>query len=213
MQFSTAISLLKGRLSNYQSTVIEPTLKTEMNARQFMLEQEDFKPWFLLSESATTQTTALEERMEVPDDFIMEWEKGALEWKLTTESIWKPLEKDDYDYLRKVYTDVSGSPSGYDLAGKYFLLVPAPNVVYDLKMRYYAHQPENVNDTDENAWLKYAAEWLIAETGIVVANNYLSNDRAAQGFNAMRVEAKARIERLNTAREEANNERIMGDGV
>ena len=95
----------------------------------------------------------------------------------------------------------------------YFLLVPLPSEVYDLKMRYYAHQPENVNDTDENVWLKHAADWLISETGIVIANNYLSNDRAAQGFNAMRGEAKARIEKLNTAREEANNERVMGEGA
>ena len=46
---------------------------------------------------------------------------------------------------------------------------------------------------------------------MVVANNYLNNATAAQGFDAWRREAKSRIEKFNVAREEANRERMMGE--
>lgn len=213
MEFSEAVTLLKGRLSNFQSTAADAVIKSEMNAKQFALEQSDFKPWFLFTEKATAQNTALEERLPVPDDFIEEWEEGALYWKKTSESVYTPLGKDDYDYLIKTYTAASGTPKGYELAGDYFLIVPVPLEIYDWRMRYYAHQATNIDDGDENKWLKHAGEWLIAETGLVIANNYLNNDRAAKGFDVMRREAKARIEKLDTSRREANRERIQGEGV
>lgn len=211
MNFEDAISLLKGRLHNYQSTVIDDTLKAEMNAKQYEMEQEDFMPWFLLTESATAQSLLEDERLPVPQDFIQEWEEGCLAYKLPTEAKYSHLDKDDYDYLRHLYECADGRPRGYALAGEYFLLVPRPIIAYDWRMRYYAHQPLNVNPDDENMWLKHAANWLVAETGLVVANNYLNNATAAQGFDAWRQEAKSRIEKFNVAREEANRERMMGE--
>lgn len=211
MQFSVAISLLKGRLSNYQSIQIEQTLKDEMNNTQFFLEQEDFIPWFLLTESSTAQNTALEERLPVPNDFIMEWEEGALQWKKTTETVYQVVNKEDYDYLKKNFSQVDGTPKGYAEAGEYFLIVPPPTDVYDWKMRYFQHQPINVDDEDENVWLKHAGEWLISETGRVIAESYLNNKMATAAFVSASGRAKTRIEKLNVAKAEANRERMMGE--
>jgi len=147
----------------------------------------------------------------VPTDFLNEWEEGTLYWKLTTATKYTRLNKDDYDYLTDLYSTGTDGPRGYALAGDYFLIVPEPTVVYDWKMRYFAHQPINVADDDENKWLKYAANWLIAETGLVIATNYLNNDKAASAFEAWRREAKRRLEKFNIAREEANRERMMGE--
>ncbi len=212
MQFSNAVSIVKGRLSNYQSTVIDQAIKDEMNLTQRNLEQEDFQPWFLVTESATAQNSVGEERLSVPSDFLMEWEEGALQWKKTTDTLYTDLDKEDYDYLRENYYEgTNGTPKGYAEAGEYFLIVPPPLEVYDWKMRYYAHIAENVDDTDENVWLKHAAEWLISETGLVLAGSYLNNKLAIASFDAQRQRAKARIEKLTVAKAEANRERMMGE--
>ncbi len=215
MDFDTAVSLCKGRLSNFQSTLIDQTIKDEMNAAQFRLEQEplDPMPWFLLTESATIQNVAEEPRIALPSDFILEWEEGALEWKLTTAaaSAYKVVGKEDYDYLKKTYTDATGTPEGYSLAGLYFLIVPAPAAIYDWRMRYYAHQAINVNGTDENLWLKHAGEWLIAETGHFIAEAYLNNKNAMAFFDKQRIRQRDHIANLTLAMLEANRERMMGE--
>lgn len=210
MEFSNAISLLKGRLSNYQSTVIDQVCKDEMNQVQINLEQGDFQPWFLLTEGAEADNLVDDERLPVPADFIMEWEEGGLRYKATTATVWTELQKEDYDYLRVKYP-TADIPRGYAEAGLNFIIVPTPTVVYNWRMRYYAHQPANVGDTDENAWLKYASDWLINETGMIIANNYLGNKTATEGFVAMARSAKARLEKLTVAKLEANRERMMGE--
>lgn len=214
MLLSEAQAVLKGRLGNYSSTALDAAIITEMNlAQRDLMEQGKFKPWFLLTESSTAVNTVDEERLSVPLDFITEWEEGALKWKEQTESVYIDLEKDDYDFLRARYhrADTQGSPKGYALANDNFLIVPVPTKVYDWKMRYYAHQPPNLVPGDENAWLKNAASWLIAETGIIIANNYVRDKMAAQGFLAMKTEAMARLRDHDVGRAEANRERMMGE--
>ena len=211
MQLDDAVQMIKYRLGNFNSTAMDAAIIAEMNQVQSTtLEGGDFQPWFMLTESSSAQTTANEERLQVPENFIMEWEEGALWYKETTATAWKPLPKEDYDFLRGRYA-AEGAPKGYAEAGLYFLLVPQPILVYDVKMRYYANQPANVNGTDENVWLKYASDWLIAETGLIIANNYVHNKSAAEGFVVLAKSAKARIEKLNVAKQEANRERMMGE--
>jgi hypothetical protein len=207
---SSAQAIIKGRLGNFTSTSLDAPIITEMAQAQTVMEEGDFKPWFLLTESSTALNAINEERLPVPTDFIMEWEEGALSWKEQTATVWIDLTKEDYDFLRGRY-DPTGSPKGYALAGENFLIVPEPIAIYNWKMRYYAKQPANANPTDENVWLKYASDWLIAETGLIIANSYVRDKKAADQFAAQKSEAKARLEKHNVAKAEANRERMMGE--
>jgi len=210
MDLQSAQALIKGRLGNLSSTVLDAHIVSEMNAAQEKLEAGDFKPWFLLSERSTAISIASEERLPVPTDFILEWEEGCLSWKEQTATKYTLLVKEDYDFLVGRYS-VAGSPKGYALANDNFLIVPTPIAVYDWRMRYYAKQAKNLLPADENNWLKEASDWLIAETGLILANNYVRDKVAAQGFLAMRTEAKARLRDHDVARLEANRERMMGE--
>lgn len=212
MKTSEAVAIIKGRCSNYSSSTIDALIVTEMNARQKALEGGDFRPWFLLTESASTTNTASDERIPMPSDFIMEWEEGSMQYKLSTETEWSDLAKDDYDFLRERYGETAGAPKGYSEAGENFLIVPPPLYAYSWKMRYYAHQAANTLSPDsENNWLKYASDWLIAETGVIIASQYLNNKAAADAFSIQKSEAKARVEKLTVAKLEANRERMMGE--
>lgn len=211
MIVSAAQDLIKGRLGNFTSSALDTMILNEMNhAQQFILEGGDFHPWFLLTETSDALATADDERLPVPDDFIIEWEEGCLSWKETTASVYTCIEKDDYDFLQGRY-GLAGNPKGYSLAGDNFLIVPQPTQILNWRMRYFAKQPLSVNSGDENVWLKNAGDWLVAEAGLVMANNYVRDKVAAAGFLAMRTEARARLRDLDVAKAEANRERMMGE--
>lgn len=63
---------------------------------------------------------------------------------------------------------------------------------------------------NENAWLKYVPDLLIAKTGLIIAGEYLKDTDLVTLFGAQQERAVKRLANFETAREEANRSRRMG---
>lgn len=200
-----AVAIVKGRLARTNNSDITAYVVAEMKLQQSILEESEELPWFLLSETGTTTLTAGEERIQLPENFLLEWEDGAL-YVQETDGTWTPILKDDYDAIagRK-----SGEDFRYSLAGNYFRILPTVTANKTLKMIYYAADTALSTDV-ENNWLKYAADLMIARTGIAVAS-YVKDYEALTLFTQDDARATRRLMMKNEARKHVNRDYAMGD--
>jgi len=168
-------------------------------------------PWFLISEIVTSETTADEERLAVPSDFLREHDDGTL-WRFDSsadeEDQWINLPKSDYDELVKTYGSSTDKPLYYALIGDYFRLKPTPDAVYPIKMLYYAKDTV-LNSNIENDWLKYAPEVLQGEAGRRMALAFRDKG-AMEYFEDMRNEGILALTNATEARKHENQNYIMG---
>jgi hypothetical protein len=210
-----AVDLLMRRLGKRTYAPLKDVIISEMSfAQEEILEQSETLPWFLITEQATVSTVIGEERVVLPDDFLQEWDDGAL-YIIDTSGGRVELVRDDWDTIKHTYNTLAqDKPRFYDLVGENYLVRPIPNAVYALEMRYYAKGVSlagvygDVNNV-ENLWLKWAGALLIAHTGFLVASEYLQSDKLAAKFIAQIQGADARLMAMNTAMEETNKQRFM----
>lgn len=201
-----AVSVIAGRLGN--RTGAETKIIAEMKLRQAVLEHAPELPWFLLTRSSALATVANQQTVNTPADFLREFEDVGL-YVVDTDGKDQPLDKDDFEALqRSGLFETNGLPTNYDLIGNNFYLFPTPDIVYTLKSFYYAAALTLTSDI-ENAWLKYAPDLLIADTGIVVAR-FFRDPVAAQMFKEERSEAFDVMQRENISRKEAARSAVMG---
>lgn len=208
-----AVALVKGRLSNRKDADLDPLIVAEMKLAQIKLESALTLPWFLLSEMSETTTDIGDERVELPEDFLREPEEETALWRYDTDSSndkWKELSKDAYDKL-KVKHDETGAPLAYALVGNYFRLKPTPDKEYPIRMIYYKRDQSLDSGATENKWLKNTPDLLIAETGFVIASQYLKDQESALIFSEQLKEARTRYSSFWTAREQAGRSYTKGD--
>lgn len=204
-----AVTIIKGRLGRPSDTTIDTLIINEMKLAQTQAERDKVLPWFLLTEISDASATINEQRLKVPTDFLREFGEGAL-WHFddSADPTWTDLTKEEFDYLRQRYSTASGAPVSYALVGSYFRLFPTPDQAYTMKMLYYA-QDEVLSTDIENQWLKEAPGILISRTGGVIAR-YL-NHPSIVAFSADLLTAQNELVVQETARDEANRSRAMGD--
>lgn len=195
-------------------------------AQQTKLERAAFKPWFLLSENETTVTESFEERIPLPRGFLQEYEEGSL-WIRDydddrdglpgyTPPPYNEVKKVDYEQEGERF-QFDGRPRVYSIVHDYFTLSPRPNGNYQLKMRYYKAAPliadafSSAAGASSNVWLDLAPDWLIGETGAIIAGSYIKDAATAAEFKAQAENARAAIMVEHVARDEANRSRQMGD--
>lgn len=216
MNCSQALDLLMSRLGNRTQPSLRATCLLEMVlAQQTQLEGNEHLPWFLLSEELTTVTPSdgVERRVSLPTDFLREAEEQAL-LIVDSEGVEHEVVKDDYDVLiqKHGYDATSDLPLEYALSGNYVHLFPIPSVQRKLRLRCYIRDAVPQDSTSsENKWLKYAADLLIAEAGIVVASQHLQDPEMAATFAGMQQRARNRLFKAGVARDEANRMRSAGD--
>jgi hypothetical protein len=122
-------------------------------------------PWFLITEYACTNTVVDEERIEIPADFLREYEEGSLWIELNGK--WKEVFKSDLQDLSTFNWTIT-QDRYYSLNGKYFRMFPTPDAIYPIRMLYYAAEP--ILDTNiENQWTKYVPDLLFYWAGIYMA--------------------------------------------
>ena len=206
-----AITLIKQRLQRENDTAITARIQSEIIlAQEMRLEGNAWLPWFLLSENLTANTTASEERLPVPNNFLREAEEGAL-WRYDPDSSeipWVELTKDDYDFLLNKYPN-EDAPVAYALSNEYFRLKPTPDAVYTMRMKCYLRDDPLTSDI-ENKWLANAADWLIAEVSEKIARQHLRNIKLADSIKGEIIEAKNRVYVVHEARMHANRKYSMG---
>lgn len=205
------LDMVMQRLGNRTDATLRAALAVEMAAAQeFVLEQMDFVPWFLLSENTSTTTTATEPRLALPSDFIMEDEDGALIYE-TADGVKTLLPKDEFDYAIEYFADTAvGPPQAYALVGDYFYLFPTPDAAYTINLRYFAHDTAPTDTGTTNKWLSQAAMLLLAETGRVGASLYIQNQELAISFTEEYKRQKDLLWKKHEARMIVNRDIRMG---
>lgn len=215
-----AVDLLMARLGKRRDTTLKDSIIGEMVfVQETLLEGNATLLWFLLSSTTTVVTVADDESITLPSDFLQEWESGGL-YIQNTDGTEKELIRDDWDIIKSeanvVGSNLSGTakPTHYDLAGDSILLRAIPDAVYSIKFRFYARQTSLTGvygdaANIENNWLKHASDWLIAETGVIIAGQYLQSSKMVGVFQTQAQTALDRLIKKNTAFEESNKTRRM----
>lgn len=188
-----------------------------MKLAQDTLEKGLTKPWFLVSEDSYIRTTAAEDRIPIPSDFLDETDQAVLRYVPDSISSANPevdLKKDLYDVLRKNYADSltgtieTGAPEAYALLGNYFRLFPTPDDDYLIRQIYY-QQDTVLSSNVENGWLKHVPYMLLGKAGFQIATA-LRDMAAAQTFMSWNKEGTLLLVMQNTAREMANMDMQVG---
>jgi len=199
-------------------TTLSSSIVTNMKLAQQTLEQGPTKPWFLITEDAYVRTTAEDERLPLPDDFIEEVDEAVLRYVPDAVSQDDPevdLDKDEYDVLRKNYKDVNtgttktGAPEAYALVGNYFRIFPTPDDDYLIHMIYYG-EDDTLDTNIENKWLKYCPYLLLGKAGKQISFGPLRDQAAWQVFDSWEKEGRAILISKNTARAMSNMQMQIG---
>ena len=163
-----AVQIIADRLG--QRSGLSTQIVSEMKLAQVRLERRGFLPWFLRAKYATTLDTS---PIYHPTGFIREIEDIPLLAYTDDDGVLQELQKDFYSVLVKATAnediDSTGAPEYYAmLDASQIWLFPSPDKSYTAEERFY--QGASVLETDiENAWLQYAPEVLICETGLRIA--------------------------------------------
>ena len=206
MKRDDAVKIVNYRLGNRRMNEV---ILAEMKfVQREVLEQRPWLPWFLESELATASTQAGERRVPLPEDFLMEIEEESL-WLEGPDGALIELDKIIYDKGMRVLTG-SGMPEAYALASGYFQFFPKPDAAYPLHMRYLAKGPDITADDLEISWLLHAAELVVAEVGLVIAEKHLQNANLAMAFRADAEKANTALYNKHIALQELNQVRLVG---
>lgn len=217
MYRDSAVDLLMGRLANRTHSATRQNIVNEMVfVQENVLEGDATLFWFLLSSQQTLTTVADQEYLAHPVDFLQEWDEGGL-YYVDDDGDQQLMIKDDWDTIKERITG-TGRPKYYALAGEQFLFRKLPDDAYTIYWRYYAAAGSlagtygSTADTDgnvENLWLKWASDLLIAETGIIIAEQYLQSEKMMALFQKQADAARVRLIKKDTAMREVNVQRFM----
>lgn len=202
MDLNTVVKAVAFRLGNVRG--MDEVIKMEVQASIRRLENEDFYPWFLLSENNMYKTQADEFRVPVPDNFLAEYDDSCLYLKQDN-GIYRPLAKMTAEQARLSYQNSSGTPVAYALTNKYFRIFPAPDREYELELLFYRRSSSLEG---ENPWFVEAFDLVVYET--VSHIMFARSDKRAGSFEQLASEQKMLLMRRHTAREEANRDVVWG---
>ena len=210
MDRSAALTIIKNRLGNIQGTAHDSLIVTNMQlVQETVMEGGDFKPWFLRSLDQALVTITDTRDVATPTGFLEEIESSVSMWYLDSDGAYNEVEKEDFFDLRDLYGVTEGSPKKYALSNESFQIFPLPDAVYNLRLDAYVRDTALTTNI-ENNWLKYGADWVIAETARQTAMD-LQYQKLGQNFEQDSAKARARLYVQHVSREEAGRTRKMGD--
>lgn len=206
---STFLTLLKLRLGSRTDTDLDTLIPLEADQAQFELEHTGEPPWFLLSLGASMTMTASTRTVPWPDNFLAEYEDGGC-WLTDSDGNLVELDKGDYDRSLAYYGEEEGQPVGYSTVGTTMQLFPIPDAVYPLSVDCFLADAlfSATASGSANAWLSYAADVLLAKTGVRVAL-FIRDVELVQVFAGELIAATKRMETEHIARMEVNRSRTM----
>lgn len=207
MLFEQAYETLEKRLG--QRRDLRDDIKFEMqNVQDNILQADSFLPWFLLKEEQSAYTQIGDDRLRVPQNFLAEYEEGAL-FLIRDDGSIKPLFRENLDCLIRKYQDAQSEPVFYARTGKYFRLYPIPDKQYQIRTLCYT-KADDLTEGRENVWLELGSDWLLAETGYIMADLYMQNSELAERFKVLAVRARQRLWREHEAQLNVNRNMIKG---
>ena len=105
---------------------------------------------------------------------------------------------------------MDGAGVAYALASGYFQFFPRPDAAYTLQMRYYAQGESIAQANVEVSWLLHAADLVVAEVGLVIAERHLQNAALAASFRDAAAQALKTLQDRHVAMQEVNRNRLVG---
>jgi hypothetical protein len=213
------VTMIKGRLANSNDSTLDAIIITVANVVQERLEQSAQLPWFLFTDTHVTGnhpvTVADLGQVALPSDFIREDEEqeySLFYFQDPLQPAYKPLIRDTFSVLNSDSELLgTGIPTKYDIMGLNIYLRKIPDAVYRLRLLYFASDDDIEAGSTVNLWMKYASDWIMAETGLIMATDYVMMDAQAQHFREEAQRAQRRIKIDTIARNEAGVMRQMGD--
>ena len=197
------VQLIMDRLG--QRTGLETLIIRHMQAVQAELQSRPTLPWFLVR---TFEFTTDSPQQALPLPFLREIDDVNALVRLGERA--QPLEKLDYDFLitSPDYAG-QGAPTAYAVYGNTIFLFKKPDKPYDFRFLYYSTDAP-LSSNVKNRWLTYAADLILAQTGLSVARTLRDYDAAAL-FEREAVAAWANFVRSDTARRVAGTRSTLGD--
>jgi len=201
------VALIALRLGN--RTDQDTNIVNELKYVQTKMEEMSELPWFMLSAWESIPTIASQDYVDLPSDFLLEWEQGTLQLLDPDSGEYIPLTKDEYQFLHNKYRDEDAAqPKAYALVGATYALFPTPDIVYTMRHRFF--EADTVLSTNvENDWLKYAPDVFLNRAGMTMAQNLRDKD-ALSAFTAEYGDALKRMWDKDEARKSAGIEYVMG---
>ena len=201
MDKAKIVAAIAYRLGNVRGQT--EAIEREMEMVISNLENDIFHPWFLLSFNNFYEGKAEEWRVPIPEDFLMEYEEGALYLQMPDKS-WTPLTKAAEEEVKTI--SGTGMPKYYVLTNTVFRLFPTPDIDYTIEMLYYRRTAGL--PVDVNPWYLEAAEWLIWE--VCALMGYARRDKRASEFASQAAVAKMKLVMKDEERKEVNLETLVG---
>lgn len=169
-------------------------------------------PFFLRTEISSISTTADEERIPLPPDFLREWEDDALYYfnsSAEDADKWVQLHKDDLQTLR-ANDNLAGSasPQAYAKDALYFRIFPTPDAIYPIKMIYYANDTTLATNV-ENQWMKWLPYLLMGRAGGVIAGG-MGHDKTLARFQQWENDGRTLLAEQSVAIDTENRKLAMG---
>lgn len=212
MTGAQALDMLMFRFGNRSAAALRANTLAEMIYVQTMLELGGELPWFIIGVEETFPVIAKRREVLVSDTFLREVEEIPV-YILDTAGNRHEVIKKDYYELANWWTMEATSelPENYALVGLNINLFPMPLLNTSLKIRVYQKQVPPTDDASEDdLWLRYAPDLLLALTGEQVAMKLLKDPELTQAFLLDKTAAFARLIVDNTARTEVGRARMMG---
>lgn len=220
--FLTTLQYRLGKRTDFTAAMV--LLEAEM-VRKNILEAATFKPWFLQAEDTSISTTASQEYISRPTDFLHfdaedDWCQIAYnDPDDTSGDPWVPIVLDDWNVIRTFYrtksteaADLSGKPEKGALVFNRLYMRPIPDAVYSTRWRYYKTDTAfDFTVASENLWLQHASDWVMGEVGFIFASQYVRDADVVGTFALMKQEGRKRVYNETIARFEAGKMRSMGD--
>lgn len=209
MILSEAISFMKVQFGF--RTDLDTEIISMLGVAQEHFEKGPNYPWFLLSEESLVVTSPGERRIPLPDDFIAEYEEGAL-YYAPTDLDYIEMTKEDNDYLTAFYgSRTEGEPEAYSQDGLYFRVYPLPDALYTLKALYYKKDVKvsSLSTTSTNLWLTHASDTIIGWAGVKLAVG-LRDNVAKEAFMMLERQGRALMENQTEQKKHVNRSYQIG---
>ena len=211
-----AVDMMMKRLGNSNDLTLRDDIIIEMvQAQETVLEGDVLRPWFLVKEDQTLQTTIGLEEVPLPTDFLALWElDGLYRFDAAVEDPYIEMAREDWDEIKE-FLNYSNKPTHWDIVADNLRMRPLADAVYPLRFWYIMKDATLAGDYGtnniENLWLQHASDWLIGEAGFIIADQYLMMPKEkVAAFAAQAARGRRRLYSQNVAMEETLKSRIRG---
>lgn len=209
---SVIFDTMMGRLGRRESPLLRGVCIAELGIAMRELERAPTKPWFLEG-SAAGALVVNQGYIDLPADFLMEIEGGALEVQ-NSEGFWTDLVKVPRDRLRKETKNATPAiPEGYSIWGNRFLLGPAPDLAYNYRFDYFNRTTAVADNGSEatNPWITEFFDYVTYKALIVVVRDHIREQTMAGNFADAFKMAEDRFQREVEGRLIANETLLSTD--